>query len=248
MKEGCHGQRPKGVGHVETTRQSGCHGQRPKGVGHVKRTRHVRTADSLRSLAVAPALPRETVITVSAETTHRRRKLHRIEAIGDVRFLTFSCFHRLPLFDNDAIKDAFVEVLDSARARTCFRLIAWVVMPEHVHLMIVPDLPDHPIAEVLRHLKGGFANRVFRRWRVLDAPILARVTDPQGKQRFWQKGGGYDRNIRSTEEFEEKLSYIHANPVQRGLVACETDWRWSSAAWYAGDRGPHVLRIDPIDA
>jgi putative transposase len=208
----------------------------------------VRTADSLRSLAVAPALPRETVISVSAEITHHRRKLHRIEAIGDVRFLTFSCYRRLPLFDNDAIKDAFVETLDAARSRTRFRLIAWVVMPEHVHLMIVPLLPDHPIREILRHLKGGFANRVLRRWRQLEAPILSRITDRQAKQRFWQRGGGYDRNIRSTQEFEEKLGYIHANPVQRGLAACETDWRWSSATWYAGDHGPGVLSIDSIDA
>ncbi|MDY7109487.1 MAG: transposase [Planctomycetota bacterium] len=186
--------------------------------------------------------------SVSGETTHHRKRLRRIEAVGDVRFLTFSCFHRLPLFDNDAIKDAFVEALDAGRSRTHFRLIGWVVMPEHVHLMIVPDLPDHPIPKVLRHLKGAFANDVLRRWRQLEAPILPRITDAQGKQRFWQKGGGYDRNIRSTEGFDEKFNYIHANPVQRGLVAREIDWRWSSAAWYANQRGPDVLPIDPIDA
>jgi putative transposase len=181
-------------------------------------------------------------------TTRHRKKLRRIEAIGDVRFLTFSCFHRLPLFDNDAIKDAFAETLDAARSHTRFRLIAWVVMPEHVHLMIVPSLPKHPMPEILRHLKGGFANRVLRQWRELGAPILARITDGRGKLRFWQAGGGYDRNIRSAEEFEEKLNYIHANPVNRGLVARPTDWRWSSAAWYAGERGPGVPAIDPIDS
>ena len=211
--------------------QGGCDRQRPKGVGR------------------AYSHETETVNSVPGErTTHRRKKLRRFEAVGDVRFLTFSCFQRLPLFNNDAIKDAFVEALDAARSRARFRLIAWVIMPEHVHLMIVPALPDHPIPEVLRHLKGGFANRVLRRWRDLGAPILSRITDRHGKQRFWQKGGGYDRNIRSTEEFEEKLGYIHANPVQRGLVAQETDWRWSSAAWYAGQRGPAVLPIDAIDA
>ena len=68
------------------------------------------------------------------------------------------------------------------------------------------------------------------RWRELRAPILARITDAQGRLRFWQRGGGYDRLVYVDGEFPEKLGYIHTNPVRRGLVTRPELWRWSSAA------------------
>ena len=99
---------------------------------------------------------------------HRRR----FEIPGHARYLTFSCYRRLPLFQNDAIKDTFVDRLRDARARYGFRLLAWVVMPEHVHLLIVPRLPETPVPLLLRAMKQSFAQRVVRRWRELRAPIL----------------------------------------------------------------------------
>ena len=174
-----------------------------------------------------------------------RKTRRRYENPGECRFLTFSCYHRMRLFDNDAIKDAFLEQIDSARRATGFRLIGHVIMPEHVHLMIVPALPEAPVARVLRVLKGAFAHRVIARWKELDAPVLMKIADAHGAQRFWQPGGGYDRNIHSDDEFFEKLEYMHTNPVKRGLVTQPTDWRWSSARWYAGMRGDS-LRLDAI--
>jgi putative transposase len=66
---------------------------------------------------------------------------------------------------------------------------------------------------------------------------------PRLRQRFWQRGGGYDRNITSTEALPAVIEYIHANPVRRGLVARAEDWEWSSARWYAGLR-PVKLEMD----
>jgi len=62
--------------------------------------------------------------------------------------------------------------------------------------------------------------------------------------RFWQDGGGYDRNIRDSRELERLINYIHENPVRRGLVKNAAEWYWSSAHdWLNGtDRGP--LQID----
>ena len=87
---------------------------------------------------------------------------------------------------------------------------------------------------------------MLRRWRELDAEILRRVTDSEGKQRFWLPGGGYDRNIFTDEELEEKIKYIHHNPVRRGLVERAIEWPWSSARWYAGIRRPGDLEMDPL--
>ena len=116
-------------------------------------------------------------------------------------------------------------------------------MPEHVHLLIRPRLPEMPVAEALRRIKGPFAVEVSRRWRAKQARVLKRVTIPSGRVRFWQPGGGYDRNIWSPEEVIEKINYIHRNPVKRGLCERATDYPWSSARWYAGMR-EDGLRMD----
>lgn len=155
----------------------------------------------------------------------------RYDIAGQARFLTFSCHNRLPLFQNDKIKDRFVTHLESARQETGYRLLAWVVMPEHVHLLVAPNLPAVPMKRFLMKLKRPFAREVLHRWRKLDAPILERLVDVSGRPRFWLKGGGYDRNIRSMDEYHEKVGYIEENPVRRGLVSHKDDWRWSSWWW-----------------
>jgi putative transposase len=165
-----------------------------------------------------------------------RKTRRRFEIAGQARFLTFSCFKRLPLLHNDAIKNAFVEQLCLTRNRLRFALNAWVVMPDHVHLLLVPDPPTVTVTAILTALKRPFAARVLQRWRELDAPILTKIVDASGLERFWQPGGGYDRNIDSDAEFFEKVQYIHNNPVMRGLVASPVDWPWSSARWYSGRR------------
>jgi putative transposase len=176
---------------------------------------------------------------------HRKTR-QRFENEREVRFLTFSCFQHLALFENDAIKDKFVEVLEAVRRKTRFRLYAWVIMPDHVHLLIEPSLPDYPVATILKELKGSFANIVLRRWRELDAPILRRLRDRKGKLHFWQLGGGYDRNVFTAEELIKYLNYIHWNPVERELVRDPVEWRWSSALWYEREQAEGGLVMDAL--
>lgn len=158
---------------------------------------------------------------------HHERK--RFEVAGQARFLTFSCLRRLALLGNARIRDAFVQQLMLVRGKGAFELHAWVVMPEHVHLLITPALPDWTVGRVLRVLKGPFSAEVLARWREVDAPILKKIATDSGRVHFWQRGGGYDRNIYTRDEFLEKVAYIHSNPIRRGLVRHEKEWRWSSA-------------------
>lgn len=173
------------------------------------------------------------------------KTLRRINSANHARFLTFSCYHNLPLLGADPIRRVFVESLDRARTRHRFLLISWVVMPTHVHLMIMPPPPHGVIRDILFAIKTPFARRVLARWRELDARVLAKIRDASGQAHFWQSGGGYDRNIVSSEEFHEKNDYIHRNPVAAGLVAREVDWPWSSARWYAGVRNG-MIECDPL--
>ncbi len=159
----------------------------------------------------------------------------RFDRPGQTRFLTFSCYRRLPLLGDARTRDAFVEHMESQRVRLGFRVIAWVVMPEHVHLIVLPT--DGVIGPVLRGVKQGFGRDMISRWRGRDALVLERLIDPRGAVRFWQRGGGYDRNVRDLEELREKIVYIHRNPVRRGLVQREEEWAWSSARDYRGEAG-----------
>ncbi len=167
------------------------------------------------------------------------KKMRRFEHQGHIRFLTFSCYHRLPLFNNDAIKSAFRDHIHAVKHDHPFRLFAWVIMPEHVHLLLQPIEVSQSIGPLMKRLKSPFARRVIDRWRELDARILNRLVDDNGTAHFWQSGGGYDRNIFSDSEYGNRLSYIHANPVRRGLVVKATDYAWSSARWYEGKTDEH---------
>ncbi|MFK7789795.1 MAG: transposase [Phycisphaeraceae bacterium] len=173
-------------------------------------------------------------------------KRKRFEVKDQPRFITCSCFSRMQLFSNDRIKDAFVEELAKTQSRLQFQLHAWVVMPEHIHLLLTPDVPNNTLTNILQDLKSRTAGRVLRRWYELDAPILNRLRDKQGKAHFWLAGGGYDRNIFSADEYEEKLHYIHRNPVVRGLVGKPVDWKWSSASAYANRAFETPLAIRPL--
>jgi len=152
-----------------------------------------------------------------------RKTLRRYEIEGHARFLTFSCRDREPLFEADWIKDRFADRLFLIRDRLNIRLHAWVIMPEHVHLLITPDLGTAEVSEILSTLKRPFSASV-RRELMASGKNFPSV--------FWQPGGGYDRNIFSAEEYCEKIEYMHVNPVRRGLIASPRDWPWSSFRAY----------------
>ncbi|HZW05996.1 MAG TPA: transposase [Phycisphaerales bacterium] len=178
----------------------------------------------------------------------RRKRLKRYDNPHTARFLTFSCQHQLPLFKNRSIADLFVERLQACRAEHEFSLFAFVVMPEHVHLIVRPTR-GQSLVPALKGLKLSVGRRVIARWRAPNAPILARLTTETGP-RFWLKGGGFDRNIRDDEELTREIRYVHQNPVERGLASQATDWRWSSAqGWLARHRGDppeSFASIDPM--
>lgn len=164
-----------------------------------------------------------------------RKRMRRREVPGGVRFITFSCQRRLPLLGRAEIRDAFATALALARQRHGFELFAWVVMPEHVHLMARPRR-DTALHLALRSLKTSVAKRIVLRWQHLRAPVLDSLCAADGAVRFWQKGGGFDRNVRDVDEFCREVRYIHRNPVERGLARTPEEWTWSSVRWWMGAR------------
>lgn len=163
-----------------------------------------------------------------------RKRLKRHEVSGHARYVTFSCFQRRPFFPGRVAAEWFLESLADARDRLRFQLWAYVVMPEHVHLLVLP--PDGmPLRSILHAIKRPVAGRIIN-WVEKNAPsFLPKMTCGTGRRHFWQAGGGYDRNLWTSQEIHEKVRYIHLNPVRRKLVECAGDWRWSSyQSWMSG--------------
>ena len=178
---------------------------------------------------------------------HQHRKTRKTyDTPGDSHFLTFSTFKRLPLLTKERSCQWTVEAIELSRNRNPFELWAWVIMPEHIHILIHPHAGTK-IADVLKTVKQSVSKRAII-WLKNHAPdFLPTIEDvqPNGKRsyRFWQRGGGYDRNLRSVRDIHEKIYYIHQNPVTRGLVSKPCDYLWSSAkAWETGVDQP--LSID----
>ncbi len=167
-----------------------------------------------------------------------RKRCKRWDIPWDAHCLTFSCFRRRAFLGRDRARTWFLESLDRARASAGFALWAFVLMPEHVHLLVLPH-EGARISAILSAVKQPVARRAVAFLKACNPDGLAAMFDapPNGRRthRFWQPGGGYDRNMRTARDIHEKLRYIHLNPVRRGLVKHPEDWPWSSArAWATG--------------
>ena len=148
--------------------------------------------------------------------------LRRYQLAGDLHFVTFSCYQRKPYLSSPAACSLFEAVVERIRIRYGFSVIGYVVMPEHVHLL-VSEPAGGPLSRALHAMKLS----------------MSKLSQPRP---FWQSRY-YDFNVFSGRKHVEKLRYIHRNPVKRGLVAKPEDWPWSSFRHYAtGERG--VVEIE----
>lgn len=172
-----------------------------------------------------------------------RKRMRRIEVANQPRFVTFSTHLRAPFLADAIDRDRFVTELMRSRREDGFLLHAFVVMPEHVHLVLTPTRVE--LSKSLSNMKRRTAQYTLARWRQANLETTA-VTAPDGGQRFWLRGGGYDRNIRDEGELVEKVIYTETNPVRRGLVSTPSEWGWSSA-FVRAHHAPADWMIDRID-
>jgi putative transposase len=139
------------------------------------------------------------------------KHLQRYQESGNLHFVTFSCQDRKPYLETSEDRDRFEHSLELIRRRYVMRVHGYVVMPEHVHLLLSEPK------------RGG-----------LDIALQALKTSiaKQRAQRPFWLPRYYDFNVFSEEKRIEKLKYMHRNPVVRGLVDLPEDWKWSSFRHY----------------
>jgi putative transposase len=141
--------------------------------------------------------------------------LKRYQQEGDDHFITFSCHGRQPYLSSSTSKDIFLDSLELTRRRYGFEVLGYVVMPEHVHILL-SEPPEEPLSKALQSLKLSVSKRLTQR-------------------PFWQPRY-YDFNVFTHNKRVEKLKYMHRNPVTRGIVERPEDWHWSTYRHYLLDQ------------
>ncbi len=142
-------------------------------------------------------------------------------------FVTFSCYRRRRFLDDDRCKRIVLGILNSQLTLQSACCAGFVVMPDHVHAIVWFSQPNQ-------------LNYFMKQWKQRSSvqlknfiqehlPSYAKHIDPADP--LWQRKY-YPFHIYSREKLEEKLNYMHLNPVRAGLAQQAEDWPWSSARWY----------------
>ena len=152
------------------------------------------------------------------------KNLKRYYGRGDLHFLTFSCYRRLPLLGTIRARNLFVHALGKIRERYGFLLVGYVVMPEHVHLL-VSEPQNGPLASAVQAIKQSVSRQLI------------------GNRDHFSQEQYYDFNVWSLAKQKEKVKYIHRNPVRRELVERPEEWVWSSFRNYLTGE-PGVVEVE----
>jgi REP-associated tyrosine transposase len=137
----------------------------------------------------------------------------RVRQAG-VYFVTSHTWQRRELFRQAGPAEIVVQHLLECRDRGFYKLHAFVLMPDHFHVLLTPEL-DTTLEKAMQMIKGGSAHRIREqlsfRWPV------------------WQPGF-HDRWLRDAGEYHTRMNYILENPVKARLAACPAEYAWSSAS------------------
>ncbi|MBL7187350.1 MAG: transposase [Phycisphaerae bacterium] len=173
------------------------------------------------------------------------KKCKRYNIPGHAHELTFSCYNNRRFLLSERACQWLIESIERARTKHNFSLWAFVFMPDHVHLLINPTDEEYSISNILKDIKTDTARKAVKYLKENKPSGLSQLCTGQKyrKYRFWQKGGGYDRNITKEDTLRHSVQYVHDNPVRKALVDEPNKWYFSSYnCWMNGVDEP--IRID----
>ncbi len=149
------------------------------------------------------------------------RRVHQASAY----FVTTDTWQKHSLFINTILANIVVEQIVSCRDRGFYKLHAFALMPDHLHVLLTPG-DTIAVEKAMQMIKGGSAHRI-------------EIEKPQ-KFPIWHSGF-HDRWMRNVEEYRGSMRYIKQNPVEAKLVEKPEDYTFSSAA------GKYVLDLGHFD-
>ena len=179
------------------------------------------------------------------------KRCHRYNVAGNAHELTFSCHDNRPFLLAERTCKYLVDSIITSREKYEFDLWAYVFMPSHVHLLICPKRAKYSISDILLSIKQPVSRKAVTYLKKNNPDGLKYLATSQiyRPYRFWQKGGGYDRNITKVKTIIDSVHYLHNNPVRKELVESAEQWYYSSAAdWQGVRQGPIPIDFDSFPA
>ncbi len=143
--------------------------------------------------------------------------LRRYYTPGNLYFVTHVTIDRMPILVQNA--DLLMIAFERALQRFDVEMLAWVILPDHLHLIVDPKM--HDLSKVMKIIKQDFGLQYRQRIGVRTGRVW--------QLRFW------DHIIRDQEDMNRHLDYIHYNPVKHGYAKAPADYAHSSFSQYVAD-------------
>lgn len=177
--------------------------------------------------------------------TFFRKTLKHYNLPGHAHYLTFSCQKRMKLLATDQTRQWFLRALQLACSKWNVACWAYVIMPEHAHVLVYPRQPVYEIEDFIQTLKQSVAQKAINQLKRIQSPLLKKLEVSPGHYQFWLQSAGYDKNAVEEQAIHNVIEYIHNNPIRRELAATQLEWLWSSArAWLLGIDEPIAIDRD----
>lgn len=162
-------------------------------------------------------------------------------------FLTLNVHMKVPVFTDSSYMNLLIENFNFYRETQNLKIYAYVIMDNHLHL--IASHPDN-LSDVLRNFKSYTAKILLsklhqdkKEWILHILSSYKPAYKKNSKFQFWQEGN-HPKLIQTMEMLNQKIVYIHNNPVKRGLVEKGEDWMYSSAKDFYGSDS--VFKINEI--
>jgi len=173
-------------------------------------------------------------------------KLYKSNEPNTFHYVTLVTYHRASVFRSDVACQLFIDALRETRERYPYKLVGYVLMPDHVHAIV--NNRSGTISDWLRRIRGNSARKILAWLRDeghLSSLKKLALVHPQKRQHthsVWQKDPSVI-DLWSHKFVRQKLNYLHLNPVRAGLCQHPAEWKWSSYRAYL----PHQQGEVPIE-
>lgn len=170
-------------------------------------------------------------------------------------FITFSVVNWVDVFSRQLYRDQLLEIFDFCSKNKGLVIHAYVIMSNHVHMIISRKNGGHLLANIMRDMKKFSSYKLTKaiqeniqesrkNWMINIFRENGNRNSNNTNFQFWQQDNHPIELDSNTDQFTRALNYIHYNPVKAGLVAEPADYLYSSARDYQGEKG--LLEIEVL--
>ncbi len=171
---------------------------------------------------------------------------YKINNPEGVYFITFSTVQWIDIFTRDCSRKIVIDSLNYCIINKGLTIYAWVLMTNHVHLVcrssgnnnlsdILRDLKKFTAVQIIRELSSNYqeSRKSWIQWLLRSSGL---ESSSNKKYQLWQHDN-HPIELTTNEQIDQKIEYIHQNPVRAGFVTLAETWQYSSARDYAGEKG-----------